>query len=223
MDFPELPAGEALDNLCEAVFDGPDGRARLDPLVEQFDASVGVIRQFDDQWPLWQAIRTDWALCEATVPGGQPGETWAFRLAAGRVSGLIVTPEERAVADSIAGLFEVFRAGDGRRPRVIVRNALTGLVVELAEPLEGLAEGTGALALWETRVVLLDDGAHLCRPPLVYPLALASALDPFSFGPELALAKARAARLAWARSGERADISHLFRSLMAVAHKAAAP
>lgn len=224
MDFPELPAGEALDNLCEAVFDSAEGRERLRPLVDRFDAQVGAIRQFDDMWPLWQAIRTDWALCDATIPGGQPGETWAFRMAAGRVPGLIVTPEERAIADSIAGLFEVFRAGDVRRPKVIVRDALTGVVAELAEPLEGLGDGPGAVALWETRIVLGERGALLCRPPLIYPLALAGVLDPFTYGPAVALAKARSARLAWARSGERADISHLYRSVMAVGpHTEAGP
>lgn len=162
----------ALDELGERVFGGAAGARRAAPLLARFDAEVGVYAGLDDGYEVLQAARIDWALCDAEVPGGGPGETWALRAATGRVPGVTATPEAWALATSQVGLFEVWPGTP-----LLLRDRLRGLVVRVAEPAPWLGEGGRVAALWEVRVVLRPDGTAMCRPPIEYPQAIAPLLQ----------------------------------------------
>ncbi|MCB9568441.1 MAG: hypothetical protein H6710_14720 [Myxococcales bacterium] len=201
---PETPPGgwgEALDRLGEAVFGGPGGHARAAGLLAEIDGIVGGLSLGDQPHELLQAHRVDWALCEMLAPGGGPGETWAWRAAQGIVPGIEATPVVAALATSVVGLFEVWRA----RGALILRERLSGIVTHLAAG-EGPLEIEGELGLWETRLVLTEGGARLCRPPLAYPPAILPWLERATeqrWGGEMSvdLLDLRAMRLAWARAG----------------------
>lgn len=156
--------GEALDRLGEAVFGDAIGRRRAAPLLEVQDGIIGGLGLGDQPHELLQAHRVDWALCDMQAPGGGPGETWASRAARGRVAGVPATPVVRALASSVVGIFEVWRAGGA----LILRERLSGVVAHLAAEEEPW-QIDGEVGLWETRIVLRPAGARLCRRPIAYP------------------------------------------------------
>ncbi|MCH9680032.1 MAG: hypothetical protein K0V04_01260 [Deltaproteobacteria bacterium] len=205
--------GEALDGLAAAVFDGETGRRRLSPLLARWDDQAAPLRDEDPDYPRWQMIRADWALCDALAHDARgPGDTWARRAVAGQLPGWEGRATDGAVAASVAGLFEVW---PGRLPWL--RDCVGGLSVALTDPvhLEPTGDG-GPAALWEARVVIEGGRAQLCRPPLPYPLEILSIvrdrqLRRFAPGggrPSLSLL--RRARLRWRRA-ERADPAVMFR------------
>lgn len=200
----------ALDDLGELVFGGPPGAARAAPLLARFDAEVGLYAGLDDGYLVLQAARVDWALCEAQVGG--PGETWAWRAATGQVPEIRPTPVIEALARSQVGLFEVWPGTP-----LLLRDRLRGLCVHVHEPAPWLGEGRRLAALWEARVVILPEGARLCRPPIEYPLAIAPLLQRaherhWRTPGALELQRLRRARREWSRDrkGEaRAHFSFL--------------
>jgi hypothetical protein len=210
---PENRLGQALDELAAAVFDGEAGRRRLLPLLSCWDDEAAPLRDEDPDYPSWQVIRTDWALCDALAhDAAGPGDTWARRALRGRVLGFVPQGHHFAVAATVAGLFEVW---PGKVPWL--RDCVGGLSLPLADPvrIEPVGEDEPA-ALWEARLAIEGGRAHLCRPPLAYPLeVLASVrerqLRRFAPGGRLpSLALLRRARLRWRRA-ERADASVMFR------------
>ena len=62
-----------LDRLGEQVFAGRGGPERATPLLARWDAQVGRLGAGDLDYPLLQAARVDWALCDAEPPGARPG------------------------------------------------------------------------------------------------------------------------------------------------------
>jgi hypothetical protein len=205
--------GDALDELAAAVFDGDEGRRRLLPLLARWDDEAAPLHDDEPDYDGWQVIRADWALCDALAhDAAGPGDTWGRRAVRGRVPGIVPGPDHRAVVASVAGLFEVW---PGKVPWL--RDCVGGLCLALADPvrLEPMDDGEPA-ALWEARIVIDEGLAHLCRPPLAYPLEV---LEPvrdrqlrrFAPGGRLpALALLRRARLRWRRA-ERADARVMFR------------
>lgn len=204
--------GDALDELAAAVFDGEAGRHRLAPLWARWDDEAAPLRDEDPDYARWQMIRTDWALCDALAHDASgPGDTWARRAASGRLRGWAPREVDVALAASVTGLFEVW---PGSVPWL--RDCIAGLCVALADPvLLGPVEGEGPAALWEARVVIEDGRAHLCRPPLHYPLEILQTVRDRSLrrfapgGRRLSLASLRRARLRWRRA-ERADARVMF-------------
>jgi len=209
----EGPFGDALDELAAAVFDGEAGRRRLAPLLAHWDDEAAPVRDEEPDYPSWQVIRTDWALCDALAhDAAGPGDTWARRALRGRVLGFLPEARHFAVAATVAGLFEVW---PGKVPWM--RDCVGGLCVALADPVRLVSMGKGEpAALWEARVAIVEGRAHLCRPPLAYPLEVLEAVrdrqlrrfGPGGRAPSLALL--RRARLRWRRA-ERADASVMFR------------
>ncbi|MCA9692578.1 MAG: hypothetical protein KC636_23465 [Myxococcales bacterium] len=161
---------DRLDRLAEAVFGGALGRARAAPLLAEHDAIVGRIVATDEHCELLRSARVDWALCEATPAGAAPGESWAYRAATGRIPGLAPLEEHRALAGSIAGVFEVL-TGPWLRER------LRGVVVALADPVDHALLVDEGLRLWLTRIVVVDGRARLCRRPIPLPEEIAPLLD----------------------------------------------
>ncbi|MEM9457995.1 MAG: hypothetical protein AAGF11_27700 [Myxococcota bacterium] len=205
--------GDALDELAAAVFDGERGRHRLAPLWARWDDEAAPLRDEDPDYARWQVIRTDWALCEALAHDARgPGDTWARRAVRGQLPGWTPRPEDRALASSVAGLYEVWPS---RTPWL--RDCVGGLCVALADPvwLEPTGDG-GPAALWEVRIVIEAGRAHLCRAPLAYPLEILPVvrrrqLRRFTPGGQcLSLPLLRRARLRWRRA-ERADAAVMFR------------
>lgn len=202
----------ALDWLEEQVFGGPAGAARAAPLLARFDAAVGCYAGGDEGYELLQAARIDWALCDAEVPGGGPGETWAWRAALGRVPGVTPTPLVRALAATQVGLFEVWPGEP-----LTLRDRVRGLCLRVREPVPWLGEAPRVAALWEVRVALRPGGAYLCRPPIEYPLEILRMLqrahevhwrDPAR---GLDLQRLRRQRLLWSRAPRKAaDPRHYF-------------
>ncbi len=158
---------ELLDGAATLVFGDARGRARLEPLLERWNTAVGAVREDDGQRELLQAVRTDWALCDAV---GEDGRSWLARLVDGELD-LPVRPELAALRRSHVGLFEVF-------PGKVswLRDLRAGLCVPVLDPLSTPAEPHGPAAVWEVRVVVEEGVAQLCRPPLPYPMALLSKL-----------------------------------------------
>ena len=155
---------EALDDLSARTFAGEAGAARLAPLLARYDAAIGALHPDDPHHELLHVLRTDWALLEAEVDG--PGDTWAWRVARGRVARVRPQPIDGTIARSIGGVFEVWRA---REPWL--REPTRGLCLPLADRvhLEAPPQG-GPAALWELRIVIAGGRAFMCRPPLPYPL-----------------------------------------------------
>ncbi len=165
-DDPGAPAyDDALDDLAARVFrdDAPD---RIEPLLSRFAEKVGPLLADDEQPQLWQALRVDWALCDAWLD--HPGDTWAWRATMGRVDGVTPTPADGTVARSIAGVFEVW---PGRTPWL--REPTRGICLRLADHvvLQPPVDGEGPAALWGLRVCVAAESAFMCRPPLPFPLA----------------------------------------------------
>jgi hypothetical protein len=158
-----------LDRLAERVFGGVDGAKRAAPLLARWDAEVGRASAGDADHAHWQAARIDWALCDAEIAGGGPGETWAWRAAHGCVPEVEADAVIEALARSQVGLFELWPG----RP-ALLRGRIRGLCLRIDDP--SLApvrhERGGPLALWEVRVVFTADGARMCRPPIGYPLEI---------------------------------------------------
>ena len=207
----------ALDELASRLFDGPSGRARLAPLLARFDAEMDRLHDDDESFALLQAIRLDWALCDASVDeDGPPGDTWAHRAAAGQVEGVAAQPVYRLLARSITGLFEVWSGHP-----TWLRDRVRGLCMPLARPTAPWLPATdGVAALWELRLVLDEDGAHLCRPALEYPLEILPILQRahdrrFAGGSgslrsvePLALQRLRRSRLRWRRAGRGEPVGY---------------
>ena len=161
--------GGQLDRLGEAVFSGLAGPVRATPLLARWDAAVGRLGGGDQDVDLLHATRVDWALCDAEIEGGSPGETWAWRAAHGRVPGVEADAAVQALARSQVGLYEVWPG----KPAVL-RGRIRGLCLRVDDPAlaASLGERGKIAALWELRVVFTRDGARLCRPPLAYPLEI---------------------------------------------------
>ena len=204
----------ALDELAAAVFGGAAGRRRIEPLLKVWDEQVGPLREEDPEHATWQAIRTDWALCDVALC--RPGDTWAWRAAQGAIAGADVDEAAAAVlARSIAGLWFVT---PGRR--LWLCDAMSGVGVQLdpGVKLLDVPEGrTRPAAVWEARVALVDGAAQLCRPPLSYPVqvadevrrrGLARLVDPTAARHD-ALMSLRRHWLHWGRA-PRADAALLF-------------
>lgn len=155
---------DALDDLSARVFEGDAGTGRLRPLLSRYDAAIGALHPDDPHHELLHVLRTDWALLDAEVDG--PGDTWAWRVARGRVPRVRSRPIDGTIARSICGVFEVWRA---REPWL--RDPTRGVCLPLADRvhLEATPEG-GPAALWEMRIVVAGGRAFMCRPPLPYPL-----------------------------------------------------
>lgn len=205
--------GDALDELAAAVFDGEAGRHRFAPLLAHWGDEAAPVRDDEPDYASWQVIRTDWALCDALAHDATgPGDTWARRALRGRVLGFVPQAHHFAVAATVAGLFEVW---PGKVPWL--RDCVGGLCLPLADPvrLEPMGEDEPA-ALWEARIAIEGGRAHLCRPPLPYPLEVLESvrerqLRRFAPGGRMpSLALLRRARLRWRRA-ERADASVMFR------------
>lgn len=212
----------ALDNLAATVFGGAAGRARIAPLLSRWNDAVGPLREEDPEHAIWQALRTDWALCDAALDG--PGDTWAGRVAAGELPDVADVADVPDAADatvlrgSISGLWLV---SAGRRPWLC--DALSGIGVELLSPIRLLDQPAprpgGAVALWDARIVLADGVATLCRPPLAYPVEVIDEvrrqgllrLSLAHVPRDAALLAMRRKWLQWARA-PRADARLLFSS-----------
>lgn len=155
---------EALDELAARAFARDGGVARLQPLLDRFDAAMGALHPDDPHHALLHALRTDWALCEAELDG--PGDTWAWRIARGRLPQVTPAAADGTIARSIAGLFEVWR---GKEPWL--REPTRGVCLPLADRVHlEPAPGGGPAALWELRICVAGGRAFMCRPPLPYPL-----------------------------------------------------
>jgi len=150
-----------LDALAGAVFGDARGEERIAPLLARWEGQVGPLREEDPEHATMQAVRVDWALCDAAVD--YPGDTWAWRAAQGAIPGVQRTAAIGAVARSISGLW---RVTPGRRPWL--SDCLSGVGVELASPIR-LPNAGGEPLLWDARIVVMDGAAELCRPPLTYP------------------------------------------------------
>lgn len=188
-------ADELLDVVAARVFGTPEGVARIEPLLDRFRDEVGILRD-DDEFPeLLQAIRTDWALCDAPAElGATPGDTWWARALGGAVPGVDLSDLELGSGAYVVGLFEVWPGS-----RAWLRDPLRGYSLELLDEL--LLEPTepgGPAALWECRVWLEDGVGRLCRAPLPYPLEIRRLL-------------LDAARLRWERGGPPVSLLRLRR------------
>jgi hypothetical protein len=193
--------GARLDELAERVFGGPLGQARARAALVDYDRAVGRIVDSYGQHELLRAQRIDWALCNTP----EEGATWAWRAAAGELADVTPAPEDRALAGSVAGLFEVWPG-----TRVWLRCRVTGLSLELDGSVDAraMAAGRGPGALWETRVVVGERGAELCRRPLEYPLELVPMIERSGRG-ALDLLALRRAWIEWT-SGRAGGVRECF-------------
>lgn len=211
-------AGAALDALAAEVFSGSLGRARLAPLFEVFEREVGKIDEDDRDFEQLQLVRMDWALCDATVPGGAPGDTWAWRAIHGDLeqqsSATRLVPSWSTAARSICGLFEVFPGEPAW-----VRDRLSGVVLRLFDSIGPWPDvrPEQPAALWELRLVPDDAGGfRMARAPIDYPPDLLGLLElelPKQFATRRwpCLQDLRKARLRFRRAGERTAIDRLLR------------
>ena len=161
------PLADALDDLASAVFGGPQGEARLQPLLARWEQEVGRIQEDDEQREVLHAARMDWALCDA-----DPDAPWLQRVLSDSVPDVPPQDRWRVLSGTHVGLFEVWPG-----PDAWLRDVRCGLSVRLADPvrIEPLPEG-GPAALWEVRIAIVDGAAQMCRPPLAYPLGVLDAL-----------------------------------------------
>jgi hypothetical protein len=211
-------AGAALDALALEVFSGSVGRARLTPLLELFEREVGKIDEDDLDFDQLQLVRMDWALCDATLPGAAPGDTWAWRAVHGELdlhsAASDIAPSWSTAARSICGLFEVFPG----QP-TWVRDRLRGVMLRL---FDGIGPWPNAppeqpAALWELRLVPDDAGGfRMARAPIDYPIELLELLErelPKQFLTRRwpTLQDLRKARLHLRRAGGRTTIDRLLR------------
>ena len=214
LDEEGSPAGAALDALAALVFSGSVGRGRLLPLLAIFDREVGTIEEDDADFDQLHLARMDWALCEANIPGGSPGDTWAWRAIHGEIEGKQLPPSWDAAARSLCGIFEVFPGEPAW-----VRDRLSGLMLRLSDsigPWPKLPPDESA-ALWELRLV--PDGAggfRMARAPIDYPLELLRVLEhelPRRFASPRwpVVQELRKARLRYFRAGGRTPIARLLR------------
>jgi hypothetical protein len=207
---------DELDALAEAVFGTPAGRARVDPLLRRWEVEVGPIHEDDPHHGLWQAIRLDWALCDAEIDGGRGrGDTWAARAAAGLVDGIEPDPRWRAVSGTVVGLFEVWPSDPP-----FLRDRLRGACMPLHDAVRLVPVDDGPAALWEVRVCIGDGHAHLCRSPLPYPLELLPLLEQANadrFAPGGAPLRWSKLRRGWfaVHRARRADPAAIFERILA--------
>lgn len=212
-------SGEALDRLAAAVFSGVEGRARVAPLLERFDAEVGLLEPDDPDFELLQVSRMDWALCDApAVADAVPGDTWAWRAIQGRVPGLpkfdpsYPGSSVAAAARAVIGLFEVYPGEP-----TWVRDRVSGLVLRLVDSVGPfpVLEDEGPAALWELRLVPDGGGGFfIARVPIDYPLELLDTLEHgfprlFARSPWPSLQDLRRARLRYLRAGKRTPIGRM--------------
>lgn len=212
-------AGEALDRLAAAVFSGAEGRARAAPLLERFDAEVGVLAPDEPDFELLQISRMDWALCD--VPATRDavaGDTWAWRAIHGRVPGLPAFDTSypgssvAAAARAVVGLFEVYPGEP-----TWVRDRLSGLVLRLSDSVGPfpVLEPERPAALWELRLVPDGGGGFfIARAPIDYPPELLDTLEHefarlFVRTPWPALQDLRRARLRYLCAGKRTPIGRM--------------
>lgn len=214
---PEAPpAGEALDRLAAAVFDGPAGQARLAPLIDRYAEQVGSFEVDDAEYELLQVQRMDWALCDAPADDARhPGDTWAWRALQGELPelGLEPTPSLEAAARSLAGLFEVYPGEP-----TWVRDRISGLVLRVFDsvgPWPG-ADPSRPAALWEMRLIpaQVGGGFFLARAPIDYPDDLLEALEGeftrrFASERWPSMQDLRRARLRFVRAGGRTPIERM--------------
>jgi hypothetical protein len=216
---PVTAAGEALDRLAAAVFSGPDGRARVGPLLDRFDAEVGAMKPDEPDFDLLQISRMDWALCDVpATPGAAPGDTWAWRALCGRVPGLPTFDTSypgssvAAAARAVVGLFEIYPGEP-----TWVRDRLSGLVLRLSDSVGPfpVLEPERPAALLELRLVPDGGGGfHIARAPIDYPLELLDTLEDafsrlFTRSPWPTLQDLRRARLRYVCAGKRTPIGRM--------------
>lgn len=153
---------DALDDAASRVFDSAAGRERLAPLLQRWEDEVGTIREDDHESELLHAVRTDWALLDASAP------SWLRRALAKELDRVKPRASWRVLLGSHVGLFEVWPG-----PRAWLRDVRCGLSLELDDPVrvEPLPAG-GPGALWEVRIVVHEGRARMCRRPLAYPIEL---------------------------------------------------
>jgi hypothetical protein len=207
-------AGEALDRLAAAVFGGPQGRARVAPLLARFDAEVGVLDPEDPDFDLLQVSRMDWALCDVpATPDAVAGDTWAWRaIRRGDFDASYPGSSAAAAARAVVGLFEVYPGEP-----TWVRDRITGLVVRLLDSVGPfpVSEPERPAALWELRLVPDDSGGFfVARAPIDYPLELLDTLEHdfarlFAPTPWPSLQDLRRARLRYLRAGKRTPIGRM--------------
>lgn len=206
IDLSTETLGELLDEAAAHVFGGDAGAQRLAPLLEQWEDEVGWIREDDQQRELLQAMRTDWALCDAPVADGRP---W---LAAALDGALGPVPDRwRILARNHVGLFEVF-------PGKVswLRDLRGGLCVPVLDPVPLQPEDDGPAAVWEARVVVDAGTATLARAPLGYPMQMLGrfvTLSESRFGAATPALQWPALRRGWLQfsRARRADPRILFR------------
>jgi hypothetical protein len=212
-------AGEALDRLAAAVFSGVQGRARVAPLLERFDAEVDTLEPDDPDFELLSVSRMDWALCDVPATADAvAGDTWAWRALNGRVPGL---PEfdtsypgssVAAAARAVVGLFEVYPGEP-----TWVRDRVSGLVLRLLDSVGPfpVLDPERPAALWELRLVPDNSGGFfVARVPIDYPIELLDTLEQgfsrvFSQSPWPSLQDLRRARLRYLRAGKRTPIGRM--------------
>ncbi|MBX7083000.1 MAG: hypothetical protein K1X88_27590 [Nannocystaceae bacterium] len=181
---------DALDRWAERAFAGAEGERRLAPHLARWAEQVGEVRASDDDAIALVRARTDWALVEgrAAAPASD---------------------DERVLATSVCGLFEVWPTPGGR---AWLRDRTAGIALPLHGTLDLRPVDHGPAALWELRVVLRDDALVAVRPPLSYPTVVLEALErlrppastpPVPGGPAALLQALRRARLWHARAARQ--------------------
>jgi hypothetical protein len=157
--------------LATAVFGGPEGGARLSPLLARWNEEVGELRPEDPQTGLMIATRLDWALVDASVGGDAHGPSWCAVAANGELEAADPSSAARCLRTHV-GLFEVWPA----YRCAWLRDRVAGVCVRLVDSLALPPAARGPAALWEVRVLIEGGVAKLCRAALDYPLALVEML-----------------------------------------------
>lgn len=168
-DAPPGPtsARVLLDEAATAVFGGPRGARRIAPLLERWNADGLKFHEGDPTPALLHTLRTDWALCDASIENDD-GETYLERLLRGRIDGVEPMPRWARLRAQHLGLFEVWPGTSAW-----LRDLRCGLCIALEDPpFCDAPDDEGPTALWEVRVLLRDGRAQLCSAPLPYPLGI---------------------------------------------------